>query len=213
MEENEKIQAEELQPAAEAAPAAETTEEPAGKEADKKKKIKNEVMDWVKTIVPAVVLAFIILQIIQPTMVRSTSMQNTLVEDDYLIVAKLAYKLGGEPKLGDIVVFETELTTESGAEKLLIKRVIGTPGDTIAIKDGLVYINGEALEEDYLKDGYTNGELEETVIPEGKYFMMGDNRLGSMDSRDSRVGLISRDALIGKAVFRLFPFSKFGGLY
>ena len=210
--ENEKIQPEAAaSEACEAQPAA-ASESPAGKD-DKKKSVKSEIMDWVKTIVPAVILAFIILQIIQPTMVRSTSMLDTLVENDYLIVYKLAYKFGGEPKLGDIVVFESDLTTDSGAEKLLIKRVIGTPGDTIAIKEGLVYINGEAIEEPYLKDGYTNGDIDETVIPEGMYFMMGDNRLGSMDSRDSRVGMVSGDALIGKAVFRLFPFSKFGGLY
>ena len=192
---------------------AESPQTPEAKEPEKKGSVKSEVMDWIKTIVPAVIAAFLILQVIQPTIVRNSSMQNTLIENDYLFVYKLAYKLGGEPKLGDIAVFHSTLTTETGSEKLLIKRVIGTPGDTLAIKDGQVYVNGEAIQEDYLKDGYTNGDIDETVIPEGMYFMMGDNRLGSMDSRDSRVGLISRDAFLGKAVFRLFPFSKFGGLY
>ena len=78
---------------------------------------------------------------------------------------------------------------------------------------GVVYINGEAQIEGYTKDGYTNTELEETYVPEGKLFCMGDNRQNSRDSRDSAIGLVDYDAVLGKAVFRLFPFSRIGGLY
>ena len=202
----------EVQKASEAPEAENTSAEAAGEKPAEKKK-DSELMEWVKTIVPAVIAAFLILQVIQPTIVRGTSMESTLIENDYLIVYKLAYKFGAEPKFGDIVVCDSSLTTDSGAEKLLIKRVIGVPGDTISVTGGQVYLNGEAISEDYIKDGYTTGEIAETVIPEGMYFLMGDNRLASMDSRDSRVGMIKESDLIGKAVFRLFPFSKLGGLY
>ena len=102
---------------------------------------------------------------------------------------------------------------QNGKKKLLIKRVIAKGGDTIAIADGNVYRNGELLDEPYTKDGYTNGGLDETVVPEGELFLMGDNRVVSVDSRSKEVGFVSEDLVIGKAVLRLFPFNKIGSLY
>ncbi len=200
---NEKLQAEQVPQADGSKP--EKEEKPVNK--------RSELMEWIKDIGLAVVAAVIILQLIQPTIVREHSMQNTLQENDYLFIYKLAYKLGGEPQFGDIVVFQSDLQGVNGKDKLLIKRVIGRPGDTIKISGGMVYLNGEAISESYLKDGYTSGEIEELVIPDGYYFMMGDNRLGSADSRDPRIGLVSGDTFMGKAVFRLFPFNTIGGLY
>ncbi len=173
----------------------------------------SNLKEWIRDIAVAIVVAVVILQFVQPTIVREHSMENTLAENDYLFVSKRAYKGGSDPARGDIIVFHSELTRENGAEKLLIKRVIGIAGDTIEVADGQVIRNGEVLYEPYIKDGWTNMPIEETEVPEGYLFVMGDNRLNSADSRDSRIGLVAVDKVMGKAVFRLFPFSRIGGIY
>lgn len=167
--------------------------------------------EWIKDIIIAVVLAAAILFFIKPTIVREHSMENTLHDGDYLFVSRQEYKLfGKEPQYGDVVVFESNFISNTGANKLLIKRVIGVPGDTVEIHDGTVYVNGEALIENYTKDGYTDSDMSSVTVPEGSLFCMGDNRQNSTDSRDMRVGFVSMDDVMGKAVFRLFPFNKFG---
>ena len=164
-------------------------------------------------VVIAVCLAGAVLYFIRPTIVKQTSMENTLHENDYMIMYRLAYKKHA-PERGDVIIFQSSLVNEdSGKDKLLIKRVIGLPGDQIMISGGMVYINGEAYEEDYLKDGYTPAfeipaEGETYVVPDGTYFCMGDNRVGSVDSRRSEVGVVPEDTIKGKVVIRLFPFSK-----
>ena len=177
-----------------------------------KDKTKTEILEWCREFLIAAVIAFLILQIMQPTIVCEHSMENTFFENDYLFVYKLAYKGKNEPQYGDVIIFKSDLQLSNGAKKKLIKRVIGTPGDTLAIMDGIVYLNGEALDEPYTKDGFTNGNVSEFVIPEGKLFCMGDNRLGSLDSRDPSVGLVDEDRLVGKAVFRLLPFRQMGAI-
>ena len=140
-------------------------------------------------------------------------MEDTLHENDYMIMYRLAYK-NHEPERGDIIIFRSNLVNEeSGKDKLLIKRVIGLPDDEIMIKDNQLYINGDAYIEDYLKDGYTPAfeipaEGETYKVPEGTYFCMGDNRAGSVDSRRSEVGVISAEDIKGKVVVRLFPFNR-----
>lgn len=175
--------------------------------------LSENVKEWIKDILAAVIISVLILQFIKPTIVREHSMENTLKENDYIFVSRQAYNLFGDPKEGDIIVFESGLLTEAGEDKLLVKRIIAIPGDTIAIKDGWVILNGEPLEEAYTKEGYTATEMDEITIPEGNLFAMGDNRQNSMDSRDSRVGMVDVDSVVGKAFFRLYPFSKIGGLY
>ncbi len=134
-----------------AAEAAETVETAGAAEAAETavpvKKKRSEAMSWIRDILIAVVIAIIIAQCIQPTIVREHSMQDTLQPNDYLILNKLAYKFGGEIEYGDIVVFHSSMQTEDGDEKLLIKRVIAKGGDTISIEDGQVYRNGELLAE------------------------------------------------------------------
>ena len=180
---------------------------------EKKKKRKQELIEWIKDIAFAVLVAVIVLQFVMPTIVNQHSMENTLMEGDYIFVSKKAYKWFGEPKRGDIVVFQSDLPLENSKDdKLLVKRVIALAGDTIVVKNGNVYLNGEQLSEEYIKDGLTNGEID-TTIPEGYLFCMGDNRLVSRDSRDPSIGLVSEESLRGKVVFRLFPLSKIGGLY
>ena len=130
-----------------------------------------------------------------------------------MIMYRQAYRKA-TPERGDIVIFQSELVDENnGKDKLLIKRVIGLPGDDIMISDGQLYINGEAYDEDYLKDGYTPAfdiphEGETYTVPEGSYFCMGDNRVGSVDSRRTEVGCVAGDLIKGRVVLRLYPFNK-----
>ncbi|GAB6087377.1 signal peptidase I [Alkaliphilus crotonatoxidans] len=173
--------------------------------------MKKEIMEWIKTIALAVVIALIITTFIKPTIVRQHSMSPTLNEYDFLIINRLLYKRD-MPKHGDIVVFESNLKTNLGKNKLLIKRVIAVPGDELLIQDGVIFLNGEMLNEDYIA-AYTDGKYFENrkiTIPEGKIFAMGDNRNNSMDSRDEVIGLIDIDTIVGKAVLRLFPFNRIG---
>jgi len=180
---------------------------------EEKKGLSENAKEWIKDILIAIVVAFLVLQFIKPTIVQEHSMENTLVANDYLFISKQSYRLFGDPQRGDIIVFHSSLTTSDGSEKLLVKRIIAIPGDTISITGGVVYINGEPQDEPYTKDGYTNTEMDEVYVPEGKLFCMGDNRQNSRDSRDSAIGLVDEDDVLGKAVFRLFPFSRIGGLY
>lgn len=173
---------------------------------------KKEVIEWVKTIVYPIILACLILLVIRPTIVREHSMYPTVNENDYVIVYKLAYVFG-EPEYKDIIVFESDLKLDETHNKYLIKRVIATEGDTIQITDGVVFLNGEALSEPYINGDTTTGEVEEMTIPEGKVFVMGDNRPSSIDSRDSSVGLVDEDRIMGKVVLRLYPFDQIGSVY
>lgn len=166
----------------------------------------------IKDVVIALVIVLVVTAVIKPTIVKEHSMDPTLHENNYLLINKLAYKFG-EVERGDIIVFESDLESEKGDHKLLIKRVIGLPGETITIQGGEVYINGVMQQEDYLNDGTTSGEIIDYVVPEGEYFVMGDNRLVSIDSRSEEVGCVPEDAIMGKAFVRLYPFNKIGGLY
>jgi signal peptidase I len=165
---------------------------------------------WIRDIAIAIVIAILILQFIKPTIVKEHSMEDTLHPNDYIFLSKQAYNFGNEPERGDIVVFRSSLESDDGATKNLIKRVIAVGGDTVQIHDGAVYVNNDPVEEPYIKDSYTDGQMPEITVPEGDLFLLGDNRQSSRDSRDPSVGFIPEDKLIGKAVFRVFPFSGFG---
>ncbi|QIB70181.1 signal peptidase I [Aminipila butyrica] len=162
---------------------------------------------FIKEILIAVIIAVIVMQFIKPTIVKDVSMQPTLYENNYILLSKQSYHFG-KPERGDIIVFHTGLKLENGKEKMLIKRVIGLPGETLTIKEGEVYINDKILEEDYTKDGYTDRDVDRLTIPEGELFVMGDNRLASMDSRQSEVGCVKIDDVLGKAFVRLYPFNQ-----
>ncbi len=173
-------------------------------------KIKSELVEWGKIIVTSLVFAFIITQFIRPTLVRGESMYPTLEEDDYLIINRVSYKVS-EPEKGDIIVFKTELLQEDGKKKDLVKRVIATEGDHIKIEDSKVYVNGDLIEEAYIGENYTEGDVDMTV-PQDKVFAMGDNRERSLDSRYDDVGLVDEKDIMGKVMVRLFPFDKIGSV-
>lgn len=171
-------------------------------------KFKNEAIEWVKIIATALVFAFIITQFIKPTLVRGESMYPTLEENDYLIINRISYKIG-EPKKGDVIVFSTDLLQDDGTPKDLVKRVIAVAGDHIKIQDSKVYVNDKLVDEPYIHNAYTEGNIDQ-VIPEGKVFAMGDNREKSLDSRYEEVGLVDDNKIMGKVMIRLFPFNKIG---
>lgn len=173
-------------------------------------KVGKEILEWIKTIAVALVIAFIITTFVRPTLVRGYSMYPTLEENDYLIISRMAYK-NDIPDRRNIIVFKSHLIQENGKGKDLVKRVIAIPGDHLVIKNSEVYINDELQKEPYISAAYTAGDID-MVIPEGQIFAMGDNRENSMDSRDPQVGLVSIDDIMGKVILRLYPFNKIGSL-
>jgi signal peptidase I len=173
-------------------------------------KVGKEILEWIKTIAVALIIAFIITTFIRPTLVRGYSMYPTLEENDYLIISRMAYN-NDIPDRGNIIVFKSHLIQENGKGKDLVKRVIAIPGDHLVIKNSEVYINNKLRQEPYISEAYTAGDID-IVIPEGSIFAMGDNRENSMDSRDPQVGLVSIDDIMGKVVLRLYPFNKIGSV-
>lgn len=168
------------------------------------KTIAKEVLDWAVHIIIAVVIGFLIVTYVaQRTIVHDVSMQPTLYEGDNLIVEKISPKTGNLHR-GDIIVFYEPLE-----KRQLIKRLIAVEGDTVEIKDGKVFINGEATVENYTKEGFTSpGEYNNLTIEKGHIFVLGDNRGNSRDSRS--LGLIKVSQVTGKAIFRFYPFNKMG---
>jgi len=172
------------------------------------------VMEWVRDIAIAAAIAFLITLVIKPTVVKESSMEPNFYENDYLFLNKLAYKFGGQPKKGDVIVFRSnEVDPNSGKRKLFIKRVIGVPGDRIDIIHNHLYINNKRDDESYTLDqmtGLDDEDMRDIRVQEGTYFCLGDNRNGSKDSRDPTVGPVDKDVIVGKAFFRLLPFNRAG---
>lgn len=167
--------------------------------------------DFIKDVIIAIVIVVAITAVIKPTIVKESSMEPTLYGNNYLFINKLAYNSKDHPDYEDIIVFESELDRDDGkGKKLLIKRVIGVEGDVMTISEGIVYRNGYPLEEPYTLEGYTNGYVDNYVVPQGEVYVMGDNRSVSLDSRDPSVGTVSEEAIMGKAFIRLYPFKEFG---
>lgn len=159
------------------------------------------------------VTAFVLKFVGQRSVVDGSSMVGTLYNGESVWVNKFRYRFT-DPERFDIVVFPYKYQENT----YFIKRIIGLPGETVRIdEEGNIYINGEILEEDYglevIRPENRGIAAEEITVGEGEYFVMGDNRNDSMDSRFPNVGNISEDIIVGKAVFRLFPLSKFGGIY
>jgi signal peptidase I len=152
----------------------------------------------VQTLLLAALLYFVIDSFIGRVKVQSISMQPTLHADELIIVNKLAYRLG-KPERGDIITFHHPLNPQED----LIKRVIGLPGDTITIQNRKVTVNGIPLKEDYIAEPPTySGEW---LVPEGKLFVLGDNRNQSSDSH--RWGFVSMENVIGRALIVYWPLS------
>lgn len=142
--------------------------------------------------------------------VPSESMVPTLEINDHVVVTKLSYKMH-EPQRGDVVVFKYPPNEEQGLKEVdYVKRLIGLPGETLEIKDNTVFINGKPLKEPYLNVDTNMPDYGPITVPEAQYFMMGDNRNYSSDSRVW--GYVPEEYLIGKAQFIYWPFAHIGGL-
>lgn len=143
----------------------------------------------------------------QRTHVSGSSMENTLSHGDNLIVDKLTYRFK-DPERFDIIVFPFQYQEDT----YYIKRIIGMPGETVQIVDGDIYINGEMLAESYGREVIRDPGIaaDPIVLGEDEYFVMGDNRNESADSRDPSVGPVHRDTIIGRAWVRIWPLSKIG---
>ncbi|MDR2884628.1 MAG: signal peptidase I [Deferribacteraceae bacterium] len=177
----------------------------------KEKEPKKGMRDFFDSLVVAFVIAMIIRTFVMSAyVIPSGSMLETLQIGDHIIASKISYLLG-DPKFGEIAVFEYPL--EPGKD--FIKRVIGEPGDTIKIVDKKLYRNGAAVQEDYVQlRNYPSGPIADNVpefkVPEGHYFMMGDNRDSSADSR--YWGLVPRDSFKGKSVIIYWSKDPAGGM-
>jgi signal peptidase I len=155
----------------------------------------------------ALLLTFVIRTFIaEPRYIPSESMYPTLTTGDRLVVEKISYR-DRPPHRGDIVVFEPPTELGYGKEQAFIKRVIATEGQTVAVKNGIVYVDDRPLQEEYIAEppAYT---LPKVNIPQGTVFVMGDNRNNSNDSHIW--GFLPHKNIIGRAIFRFFPFDRLG---
>lgn len=173
-----------------------------------------EIWDLIKTlIIFAIIYIVVRTYVAQPFLVRGRSMEQTFSDGDYLVVDELSYRFR-EPKRFEVIVFKTDFIPENAAQEYYIKRIIGLPGDRVVIKDGnvLVYENNSIipteLSEAYISDGIQTlaPELVDITLGEDKYFVLGDNRGNSSDSR--YWGELDKSYIVGKPMVRLLPLNN-----
>lgn len=182
----------------------------------------NEIKKRSKISVIAEIVIYIVLalacifwvpeHVIQRTMVDGSSMTNTLHHKESLLVNKFEYDFT-DPERYEIVIFHPEkVEAKEKQEKLYVKRVYGLPGETIQIIGDDIMINGEKIDDSFAKDGTRDPGIAQNPITLGadEYFVLGDNRQGSSDSRDPDIGIVKRRAITGHAVLRIWPLSQFG---
>lgn len=163
--------------------------------------VKKEVISWIKTILLAAILAAVVNSfLIVNAEVPTGSMENTIMTGDRILALRTSYWFD-VPQRGDVIVFRYPDDPEG--KTLYVKRVIGEPGDVVEVLNGDVYINGEALKEDYIAET-TQGDFGPYIVPEGSYFMMGDNRNHSLDSRFWENKFVEKDEILGKVVLRYY---------
>ena len=177
---------------------------------EKKPGILREILGFLVYVAVVTGITFLIITFVgQRTYVSGSSMENTLSHGDNLIVDKITYRFS-DPKRYDIIVFPFRYQEDV----YYIKRIIGLPGETVQVIDGYVYIDGEQLDEHYGNELMENPGIvaEPLMLGEDQYFVLGDNRNHSSDSRDPSVGVIRRENLLGRAWIRIWPFERFGAI-
>lgn len=170
-------------------------------------------IDFVIYIFVVLIAAFAIrLLVFEPVSVSGSSMENTLLDSERMLVEKISYCFT-EPKRGDIVIcyYPDEENPSLPAKNTCVKRIIGEPGDKLSIIHGITYINGEPLDEsEWIKEPmWEERYQQEVIVPEGCYFVMGDNRNWSKDSRNPTVGVIPSCRIVGRARAVIWPFDKY----
>lgn len=160
--------------------------------------MKSILRELIESVLPALVIVLVVnIFLAQATRVEGQSMEPNLHDNQRLIIEKVTYRFR-EPQRGDVIV----LRRPTRSTEPLIKRVVGLPGETVAVRDGRVYVNGEALDEAYL-DQQTWGTMPSRLVPEEHVFVLGDNRKASNDSRS--FGVVPYDDIIGRAWVRYWP--------
>ena len=180
------------------------------KEESKEKSILRELGSWLLYLLFVLAFSYVIITYVgQRTRVDGESMETTLHNNDNLLVDKISYRFR-EPKRFEIIVFPYQYRENT----FYIKRIIGLPGETVQVMDGYVYIDGEQLDEHYGNELMENPGIaaEPLTLEEDEYFVLGDNRNHSSDSRDPSVGVIKRENLLGRAWIRIWPFNRFGAI-
>ena len=174
-----------------------------------KSSVMRETISFILYIAIVFLLTYLVIHYVgQRTQVSGTSMEYTLRDGDNLIVDKISYRFH-KPERYDIIVFPFQYEENT----YYIKRIIGLPGEKIQIsEDGAIYINGKVLEESYGREVMEDpGQAEEPIeLDDDEYFVLGDNRNASSDSRDPSVGVIHEEDIIGRAWLRIYPFDKMG---
>lgn len=174
-----------------------------------KSSVMRETISFILYIAIVFLLTYLVIHYVgQRTQVSGTSMEYTLSDGDNLIVDKISYRFH-KPERYDIIVFPFQYEENT----YYIKRIIGLPGEKIQIsEDGAIYINGKVLEESYGREVMEDpGQAEEPIeLDDDEYFVLGDNRNASSDSRDPSVGVIHEEDIIGRAWLRIYPFDKMG---
>lgn len=171
------------------------------------KKLAKELVEMALYMLGVLLLAFLLNHFVgQHVLVDGSSMLNTLKDGDHLIVEKLSYRFG-DPERFDIIVFRPY---EDHKQTYYVKRIIGLPGETVQIVGSDIYINGEVLEEDYGREEiqFAGIAADPVILGADEYFVMGDNRNRSTDSRDEKVGKVDRNALVGKGWVRIWPLNS-----
>lgn len=171
--------------------------------------IMKELLHIVIYVLSILAVTYLIIHFVgQRTIVVGTSMRDTLQDGDNLVVDKITYRMK-DPERFDIIVFPYQYEEDV----YYIKRIIGLPGETVQIdEEGQIFINGEVLNEDYGREVIQDPgmAIEPITLGEEEYFVLGDNRNKSEDSRFEDVGVIHMDDIVGRAIFRIYPFSSFG---
>ena len=175
---------------------------------EKEISVLRELLEWIIYIIVVMILSFLAVTYVgQRTRVDGHSMETTLYDGDNLWVDKLSYRFR-DPKRYEIVVFPFKYKENT----YYIKRIIGLPGETVQVKDGYVYIDGEKSDEHYGNERMVDPGIAAVPITlgEDEYFVLGDNRNHSSDSRVGSVGIIKREDLMGRAWVRIWPLNRLG---
>lgn len=183
-------------------------------DADEPSDTRRNAIEWAVVLVGAVLLALILRAVLlQAFWIPSPSMESTLLVKDRVLVNKISYRLH-DINRGDVIVFrrtDAEIANNPELPRDVIKRVIGLSGETVAVKDNVVTIDGVTLLEPYLDEGVVTSDFGPEVVPEGHVFVMGDNRELSLDSR-FETGPIAHDRVVGRAFFLFWPLDRLGSL-